>query len=78
MTEPPLPPSPPQGPPLGTYFSRRKATMPSPPRPALTLILAVSKNILIINSYSFIVITIALKLDVQKHKKTPLQRSLNN
>jgi hypothetical protein len=52
--------------------------MPSPPRPALTLILAVSKNILIINSYSFIVITVALKLDVQKHKKTPLQRSLNN
>ena len=39
-----LPPSPPEGPPAGTYFSRRKAQMPSPPRPALTAILAWSMN----------------------------------
>ncbi len=44
MTEPPLPPSPPAGPPSGTYFSRRKATAPSPPLPAFTSIRAVSKN----------------------------------
>ena len=30
-----LPPSPPEGPPLGTYFSLRKVTAPSPPLPAL-------------------------------------------
>ena len=32
-TSPPRPPSPPSGPPLGTYFSRRKLIAPSPPRP---------------------------------------------
>ena len=31
-----LPPTPPEGPPKGTYFSRRKATAPSPPLPAVT------------------------------------------
>src|SRR6266850_2451705 len=35
MTLPPSPPSPPSGPPLGTYFSRRKLTQPSPPLPAI-------------------------------------------
>src|SRR6201981_1395682 len=44
-TSPPLPPSPPEGPPRGTYFSRRKATQPLPPSPALTRILASSINI---------------------------------
>src|SRR5215471_5493386 len=36
MTEPPSPPSPPSGPPLGTYFSRRKLQQPAPPSPPLT------------------------------------------
>src|SRR5215469_4408793 len=36
MTSPPRPPSPPLGPPRGTYFSRRKARQPLPPSPALT------------------------------------------
>src|SRR5712691_11829805 len=41
---PPWPPSPPEGPPRGTYFSRRKATQPLPPLPAFTNILASSTN----------------------------------
>src|SRR5437867_13143855 len=41
---PPWPPSPPEGPPRGTYFSRRKATQPLPPPPAFTKILASSTN----------------------------------
>src|SRR5271155_1567063 len=41
---PPLPPSPPEGPPRGTNFSRRKAMQPLPPPPALTRILASSIN----------------------------------
>src|SRR2546430_7204565 len=45
ITSPPLPPSPPEGPPRGTYFSRRKATHPLPPSPALTRIFASSMNI---------------------------------
>src|SRR4051812_18713952 len=36
QTSPPLPPSPPSGPPLGTWASRRNATVPAPPSPALT------------------------------------------
>src|SRR6185437_1802938 len=36
MTSPPSPPSPPSGPPLGTYFSRRKLQHPAPPSPPLT------------------------------------------
>src|SRR6516165_3512927 len=43
-TSPPRPPSPPLGPPRGTYFSRRNARMPLPPSPALTRILASSRN----------------------------------
>src|SRR5262249_24537129 len=42
--EPPLPPSPPDGPPRGTYFSRRNATQPLPPSPPFTKILASSTN----------------------------------
>src|ERR1700694_2123011 len=45
ITSPPLPPSPPEGPPRGTYFSRRKAMHPLPPSPALTRIFASSMNI---------------------------------
>src|SRR5579863_1979213 len=45
MTSPPRPPSPPEGPPRGTNFSRRKATHPLPPSPALTRIFASSMNI---------------------------------
>src|SRR5882762_3498920 len=45
MTSPPLPPSPPEGPPRGTYFSRRNAIQPLPPLPAFTRILASSMNI---------------------------------
>src|SRR3984957_1075292 len=44
MTSPPLPPSPPEGPPRGTYFSRRKAMQPLPPSPALTRIFVSSMN----------------------------------
>src|SRR5260370_22671905 len=44
ITSPPLPPSPPDGPPRGTYFSRRKAMQPLPPSPALTRIFASSIN----------------------------------
>ena len=36
ITLPPLPPSPPLGPPRGTYFSRRKLMQPHPPSPAFT------------------------------------------
>src|SRR5271163_2195301 len=42
---PPSPPSPPEGPPRGTYFSRRNATQPLPPSPAFTEIFASSTNI---------------------------------
>src|SRR5580700_11144111 len=41
---PPLPPSPPDGPPRGTNFSRRKAMQPLPPSPAFTRIVASSMN----------------------------------
>src|SRR5215475_13749083 len=41
---PPLPRSPPLGPPRGTYFSRRNATQPLPPSPAFTKIFASSTN----------------------------------
>src|ERR1700722_16317236 len=44
QTSPPRPPSPPAGPPLGTYFSRRHATIPSPPLPASAAIVASSMN----------------------------------
>ena len=44
-TDPPLPPSPPLGPPRGTYFSLRKETIPSPPAPEITIIFALSINI---------------------------------
>src|SRR3954470_21947039 len=43
-TEPPSPPSPPSGPPLGTYFSRRKLLQPLPPSPPLTKIVTRSRN----------------------------------
>src|ERR1700744_2093637 len=42
---PPWPPSPPLGPPRGTYFSRRNARQPLPPSPALTVIFTSSTNI---------------------------------
>src|ERR1035441_5212778 len=42
---PPFPPSPPDGPPRGTYFSLRKAMQPFPPSPPFTEILASSTNI---------------------------------
>src|SRR4029077_4708821 len=45
MTSPPLPPSPPLGPPRGTNFSRRKARQPLPPSPALTEMMTSSINI---------------------------------
>src|SRR3981081_1211562 len=44
MMSPPLPPSPPEGPPRGTNFSRRNAMQPLPPPPAITRILASSMN----------------------------------
>lgn len=45
MMLPPRPPSPPAGPPLGVNFSRMNETTPSPPRPALTTISALSTKI---------------------------------
>ena len=45
MMSPPRPPSPPEGPPRGTNFSRRKAMQPLPPSPAFTRIVASSMNI---------------------------------
>src|SRR5579875_1237904 len=44
MTLPPSPPSPPEGPPRGTYFSRRKAMQPLPPSPPRTWMRASSTN----------------------------------
>src|SRR3982750_696190 len=41
---PPRPPSPPLGPPRGTYFSRRNARHPLPPSPAFTRIRTSSMN----------------------------------
>ena len=43
-TKPPDPPSPPSGPPRGMYFSRRNDAAPLPPSPAMTSIVASSKN----------------------------------
>src|SRR5689334_11565714 len=48
---PPLPPSPPEGPPRGTNFSRRKAMQPLPPSPAFTLIFASSINMRVLYLY---------------------------
>src|SRR4029077_5104022 len=45
MTSPPWPPSPPSGPPRGTYFSRRKLQQPRPPSPPLTYKVTRSTNI---------------------------------
>src|ERR1700761_5309254 len=45
---PPWPPSPPEGPPRGTNFSRRNAMQPFPPSPAFTRIRASSINILLL------------------------------
>src|SRR5579862_73246 len=45
MMSPPRPPSPPEGTPRGTNFSRRKAMQPLPPPPAFTRITASSINI---------------------------------
>src|SRR5690606_16664073 len=44
QTSPPLPPSPPFGPPSGMNFSRRNATQPLPPLPAVTVISASSTS----------------------------------
>src|ERR1700679_261388 len=44
ITSPPLPPSPPLGPPCGTNFSRRNARQPLPPSPALIVILTSSTS----------------------------------
>src|SRR5262244_1778294 len=46
-TEPPLPPSPPLGPPRSTNFSRLNATAPFPPSPALTEIRTRSTNFMV-------------------------------
>src|SRR5262245_46575924 len=44
---PPSPPSPPEGPPFGTNFSRRNATAPLPPSPALTRTTTSSTNCMV-------------------------------
>src|SRR5271165_1632687 len=50
ITSPPCPPSPPEGPPRGTNFSRRNAMQPFPPSPALIRIFASSTNMEILKS----------------------------
>src|SRR5687767_15996446 len=45
MTSPPRPPSPPLGPPHGSYFSRRKLIQPRPPSPAVSFTVHSSTNI---------------------------------
>src|SRR5687768_6366105 len=45
MTSPPRPPSPPFGPPHGSYFSRRKLMQPRPPSPAVSFTVHSSTNI---------------------------------
>src|SRR5579863_10249447 len=50
ITSPPRPPSPPDGPPRGTNFSRRNAMQPFPPSPAFTRIFASSMNIVLASS----------------------------
>src|SRR5688572_16235829 len=47
QTLPPRPPSPPEGPPRGTNFSRRNAALPSPPLPACTWMVASSMNFML-------------------------------
>src|SRR5262249_36371127 len=54
MTSPPSPPSPPSGPPLGTYFSRRKLQQPDPPSPPLTKMLTRSTNAMTDHLGSFV------------------------
>src|SRR5262249_27139320 len=44
ITSPPLPPSPPLGPPNSMNFSRRNDTQPFPPLPERTYTLASSRN----------------------------------
>ena len=44
MMSPPLPPSPPSGPPYSMNFSRRKLTAPGPPAPERMKILAWSRK----------------------------------
>src|SRR5687768_7270305 len=60
-TLPPPPPSPPSGPPLGTYFSRRKLAQPLPPFPPCTSMVTRSTNIFFANT----------KRDVPARRKRP-------
>ena len=57
----PRPPSPPAGPPFGTYFSLLNATNPFPPSPDRTNIFTSSKNIKI--SYKILFIFLKIQLD---------------
>src|SRR5690606_41597908 len=43
-TDPPSPPWPPSGPPLGTYLSLRNDSPPSPPLPACTVMSSTSRK----------------------------------
>src|SRR4051794_10446136 len=45
--DPPLPPSPPSGPPKGRNFSRQNEAQPLPPSPAMTSIFASSINFML-------------------------------
>ena len=54
MTLPPSPPSPPSGPPLGTYFSRRKLQQPRPPSPPLTKMVTRSMNMWVLYQTAFV------------------------
>src|SRR6266853_318119 len=63
---PPRPPSPPEGPPRGTNFSRRKAMHPLPPSPALILMIASSINMLSI-------LIVQARARIRRKQKSPAQ-----
>src|SRR5579863_10133739 len=69
-TSPPLPPSPPEGPPRGTNFSRRKAMQPLPPSPALTRIVASSMNMKTSCQLS------AVSFQLDQHPSVPIRQEL--
>src|SRR5690242_17331697 len=75
MTSPPSPPSPPSGPPLGTYFSRRKLQHPAPPSPPFTKIATRSTNMEIRWRTSYRD-KIRFQYDTHPHKNRALQRVL--
>src|SRR5271163_2420203 len=74
-TSPPRPPSPPLGPPRGTYFSRRNARQPLPPSPAFTRIRTSSINMGVgLNAWTKVPargLLLARRFDADKFTETP-------